>query len=63
MMQEPGLTETIPLVCISAILSQYPEFFYILSSSVPSVVGGCSLMALRSQVSFSVVALGGWNHR
>ena len=59
-MQGSGLNETIPFVCISAILGQSPEFLYILSSLGLSVVGGCSLM--ESQVSFSfIVALEGWN--
>ena len=30
-MQESGITELIPIICISAILGRYPVFFHILS--------------------------------
>ena len=35
-MQESGLIEIIPIICISAILGRYPVFFHILS-----ILGAC----------------------
>ena len=57
MMQESGLTEIIPFIYISTIWGPYPVFFYILSSSVFIVGSGCSLMASRLQVLFSVLVV------
>ena len=51
-MQESGLTEIIPLVCISAIWSQYPVIFHILSSLVLTIGSGCSLVTARSSRQF-----------
>ena len=51
-MQEAGLTEIIPLICISAIWGQYPVIFHILSSSVLTIGSGCSLVAARSSRQF-----------
>ena len=46
-MLESGLTEIIPFLCISAVWSQYPAIFHILTFSVLIVGSGCSLMAAR----------------
>ena len=43
-MQESGLTEIIPFMCISAIWGQYSAIFYILSSSGFPVGSDYSLM-------------------
>ena len=51
--QESGLPEIIPFICISAIWGQYPMIFHFLSSSGLPVGSGCSLMADRSQIFFS----------
>ena len=56
-MQESGLAEIIPFICISALLGQYPVFF---TSWAPLglIIGSvCSLMAARSQVVFFLSAL------
>ena len=56
-MQESGLTEIIPFICISAIWGQYPVFFHILpKSSVLTRGSSCSLMATRQQVLFSFLS-------
>ena len=49
-MQESGLTEIIPFICISAIWGQHPVFFDIWSFL--TVGSGCSLMAATLQVFF-----------
>ena len=49
-MQESGLTEIIPFICISAIWGQHPVFFDIWSFL--TVGSGWSLMAATSQVFF-----------
>ena len=53
-MQEPGLTEIIAFICISAILGQYPVFFTSWASLGLTVESACSLMSARSQVLFSL---------
>ena len=62
-MQESGLTEIIPFICISAIWGQPAScdlIFHILSSSL-TVESGGSLRATAWQVFFFLVALKGWN--
>ena len=49
-MQESGLTEIIPFICISAIWGQHPVFFDIWSFL--TIGSGCNLMAATSQVFF-----------
>ena len=55
--QESGLTEIIPFICISAIWGQYPGFFHILSSSVLTLGSGCSLMTPGGQVFLSLLGV------
>ena len=54
-MQESGLTKIIPLICTSAIWGQYPVFSHPVSSGL-FAGSGCSLMAARWQVFFSVLS-------
>ena len=51
-MQESGLTEIIPFICISAIWGQHPVFFDIWSFL--TIGSGCNLMAATSQVFFLI---------
>ena len=53
-MQESGLTVIIPFIRISAAWGQYFTFFHLLSSSVFTRGSGCSLVAARWQVQFSI---------
>ena len=55
--QESGLTEIIPFICISPIGGQYLVFIHILSSSEFTIGSGCSLMAVGSLVLFSFLGL------
>ena len=52
-MQESGLTEIIPLICVSAIWGQYSVLFTSWASVRLTKRSGCSLMAARRQVFFS----------
>ena len=55
-MQESGLTEIIPFICISAIWGQHPAFFTSCTSLRLTVGSGCGLTAGRWQVFFSFLS-------